>query len=276
MPVYEKMCVFSIVTAAAAIIFAVISFILFLSLINKKRAEKQNAARNNLLLSCAAHDIKSPLANIKGFADLLASGKADRQKTEDCLSIISLEAERIAGIAGRLTPLTDSRDIVLGKSSVFGICGMLRYIMASLEHKAQKRGLKILFSFSEENEFFVLADRESIYEAAYNICDNAVKYCSEGGAIKISANEDGGACTVEIKNDSISENSGGKTACSEFFKAGMRGDSAAVSAEQGQGLGLYIAEKIIQAHGQSLTAAIENGVFSLSFSLPLAPPFSES
>jgi light-regulated signal transduction histidine kinase (bacteriophytochrome) len=80
------------------------------------------------------------------------------------------------------------------------------------------------------------------------IIENAVKYSLKGGTIAIILDQPGRKVTVESQGPKIEQSE-----LAEVFKKGVRGRNAALSGEGGQGLGLYIAKKICEAHGFDLS-----------------------
>ena len=140
---------------------------------------------------------------------------------------------------------------------VFGICELLRSIFLSLERKASAKDINISYSFADDDEIYVKADRALIHEALYNICDNAIKYCSKKDIYVNVAVSDGKA---EI---SVS-NSTDDTSFSDYFTVGSRGNSS----EKGTGLGLYISEKLIRSCKSELLVKKENNKVSFCFQLP--------
>lgn len=235
-------------------ILLAVCFVLLAIIFHLCRKAAAERKRTKLFLSTTAHDLRSPLTNIKGFADLLLSGGQDGENSEKALSVISLEASRLASLTSRL--VNDGEKIPV-KQEIFGICELLRTIFLSLERKTLQKDIKVSFSFDDEDEIYVRSDKSLVHEALFNICDNAVKYCEDGNIyVNVDVTEEKAAISVA-----------NKTADSDFsgcFKAGFRGNSSV----SGSGLGLYISKKLINSCGSDLSAEKKGDMISFSFSLP--------
>lgn len=235
-----------------------------------RRQSKRNAERekeNALFLKTVAHDLRSPLANIKGYAELIADGSLSEEKSTEALYLISAEASRLASLAGRLT---DGRDAPLSLS-VFDLSALFHANVLILTPKAARRGISFKeIGYDADTAFYVKADESAVREVVYNLCDNAVKYADENSTVSLSlrAEKNRIACSVE-------------NACADFDAAelekirsvGYRGRSGQKA--DGCGLGLYITDSLLRKHGEdcALAADYADGVLRFSFSLPQAAEY---
>ncbi len=234
---------------------------------DKRAYEKEENGK--LFLRTVTHDLRSPLANIKGFAELLAAGTLSEEKSAEALALIASEADRLASVANRLT---EGEDAPLSLSS-FDLSECVHRLTLILDGKAKKRGVSFCEKgFSPDEPHYVRADERAIREVLYNLCDNAVKYADENTPVTVALSEDGGRVYASIEN-----------ICRDFdpadgekiFSAGYRGRSGTASI--GSGLGLSIARSLLLRHGQECAPvfSFENGVLRISFSLEKAPEYSE-
>ncbi len=234
---------------------------------DKRAYEKEENGK--LFLRTVTHDLRSPLANIKGFAELLAAGTLSEEKSAEALALIASEADRLASVANRLT---EGEDAPLSLS-IFDLSECVHRLTLILDGKAKKRGVSFYEKgFSPDEPHYVRADERAIREVLYNLCDNAVKYADENTPVTVALSEDGGRVYASIEN-----------ICRDFdpadsekiFSAGYRGKSGTASV--GSGLGLSIARSLLLRHGQECAPvfSFENGVLRISFSLEKAPEYSE-
>lgn len=103
----------------------------------------------------------------------------------------------------------------------------------------------------------IKADMDLMQIVANNLVNNAIKYGTEGGQIRISARDKGGFVTIEVYNDStpIAPDKIG-----QLFKKFSRLDTPEKKKVKGTGLGLYITKQIVEAHGGNiLVEAKDNG-----------------
>lgn len=198
------------------------------------------------LISSSVHDMKTPLMSISGFAEAMLDGTISKDRHEKYLSIIKDEAARMQRICEEL--LEASR-LETGTASYkrerFDICESARRILLSFENAVKCKQLQVSFDAPGEG-IEVIFDQSSLLRVLYNICENAVKFSYEKGYIRISFNESEDNVVIRI------ENSGEGVEADEldkiflpFYKSGAMG---------GTGLGLFIAKRVLEAQGASISA----------------------
>ena len=247
----------------------VIAFLLYTFRQNKKTFIKREND-TALFLKNTAHDLRSPLTNIKGYAELLTEETLPEEKREESLYLIASEAERLARLAGRLT---EGKDAPL-HFSVFDLSECLHTITLTLLPKAKKRGISFVEkNFSQEKPYYVNADREAVFEAAYNLCDNAVKYADENTPVTLSLCEKNGRILCDITNGCRTFD---PQDSAKLFSVGYRGSSG--QNVGGSGLGLSIAKRLLTAHGTECapTFSYSDGLCRFAFSLKKAEDYRES
>ncbi len=221
----------------------------------------------NTFISNVSHDLRTPMTSISGFVDGILDGVIPPDKYDYYLRIISSEVKRLSRLVASLLDLSR---IQAGERkfnmTAFDICEMGRHIIISFEQKIEEKRLDVEF-ICEEDNISVVADRDSIYQIMYNLCDNAVKFSSEGGLLKIEIKK--------LKNKKIlisvfNEGQGIPPADLPYiFERFYKSDKSRGLNKSGVGLGLYISKTIIDAHGEKIWAESEfekNCLFS--FTLP--------
>lgn len=110
------------------------------------------------------------------------------------------------------------------------------------------------------------ADPDSITQVIYNLTDNAIKFCNDGGILGIVLEADGGKARVTVRNT-------GPTVSPEelplLFDRFHKADKSRSADREGVGLGLYIVKTILNSHGEDIAVQSENGVTTFTFTLPL-------
>ncbi|MBQ9967575.1 MAG: ATP-binding protein [Oscillospiraceae bacterium] len=99
----------------------------------------------------------------------------------------------------------------------------------------------------------------------YNLTDNAIKFCEEGGKVSLFLQTDGGKARVIIGN------TGGTIDPAELpliFDRFHKADKSRSADREGVGLGLYIVKTILNSHGEDIYVTSENGVTTFTFTLP--------
>ncbi len=222
----------------------------------------------NTFMSNVSHDLRSPMTSISGFVDGILDGVIPPEKHEYYLKIVSTEIKRLSRLVASLLDLSriqaGDRKFTMAP---FDICEMCREIVISIEQKINDKHLDVEFDCSDD-ELEVVADRDAIYQVIYNLCDNAMKFASDGGVFKIGIKRlKNKKALVTVYNDGQGiEPSDLPYVFERFYKS----DKSRGLNKSGVGLGLFISKTIIEAHGESIWVESEfqkNCCFSLT--LPL-------
>ncbi len=251
-----------VITAAVSVVLLCANFFLIFRHFSAKKIREEEKRKTALLLSTTAHDLRSPLSGIKGFADALLDGTVSEEKRGEYLALISSEAQRLARITGRLCESDDAKL----SARVFGLCEAVRRAFLLVGKKAGMRGINVDFSFTDDDEFYVIADPDAVFEIVFNLFENAVKYCDDNGTISWKLVPDGNFVDLTVKNttDLLPE-------IPDIFAVGARGENKNV---QGFGLGLYISQKLAKKCNTELVfdkGTDEKGNFcTFSMKLPIA------
>lgn len=242
----KLLCVLAVV---CFLLFAATVFLCVIYFKNKKDFEKSKKA-TSLLLATTAHDLRSPLTAIKGFADALLEGKMQEDKAQEALAVISSESDRLARLSSRLC----SNETKL-QLSVFDVSEAIRRAFILTERKFLSKNISVILSFENKGEFYVKADSDAIFEVVHNLFENAVKYCPDGGNIVWDIEKNCDKTEITVKNTAISSLPDG------IFRARVRGET---NNEKGHGLGLYISQKLLSAHKSNLFARTEENESSVT------------
>lgn len=205
-----------------------------------------------------SHELKTPLTSIQGFAQALLDETADTPEARrQAAQIIYDEAGRMHRMALDLLDLArlEAGTADLKMSSVDpGI--LLRNIVERFLPQAQKAGIRLQGSIPETLPA-LLGDGDRLAQVVNNLMDNALKFTPAGGRVVVSAIRAG--AELEI---SIADNGPGipKQALSHIFDRFYQVDPARAGGEKhGAGLGLSIAQEIVQAHGGRIDVRSEVG-----------------
>lgn len=218
-------------------------------------------------LSNVSHDLRTPMTTISGFIDGILDGTIPQEKQEYYLRMIGDEVRRLSRLVAALLDVSriqaGDRKFVM---SAFDICEMARVILLSFEQKIDKKKLDVEFDADNEN-MFVWADHDAIYQILYNICDNGVKFSRENGKYRIKITGHGKKIFVSVYNDGIGIK---EEDIPHVFERFYKGDKSRGLDKTGTGLGLYIAKSIIDAHNEEIWVKSKYGEYS-EFVFSLAP-----
>jgi len=218
------------------------------------------------LLSVISHELKTPVALIKGYAGTLRREDAnwDRQTLNESLAIIEEESDRLNKLINNL--LDASRIQAGGLRLRFGYLRLdLLAQKVAAEFRTQTSRHTITLDFPEPLPP-VMGDEERLREVIGNLLSNALKYSPQGGVIVVGGRADAGEVRVFVSDQGIGVAPGERQKIFEHF---YRVDNASTRKTQGAGLGLFLVKAVVEAHGGMVSVESEPGKGStFSFTLP--------
>ncbi len=238
------------------------------------RAAKEKAEESDQLktafLSTVTHELRSPLAAIKGFASTLLQPNIDwsPEKERHFLEIIEESADHLNLL---INQVLDMAGIEAGTLKVYPRPSSVREIMMGVEKRLRLicRDHSLVMEVPEKT-IPVVADPSRVGNVLMNLVDNAVKYSHKGSRIvlEVEKNEEEAIFSVTDEGPGIPEKYR-----DQIFERFFRIPGPVTGPRQGTGLGLSIAKGIVEAHGGKIWVESENGKGSkFSFSLPLYVP----
>lgn len=216
---------------------------------HKKEMRLLYEKKRNLMLSDIAHDLKTPITTIAGYAKALNDGMIkDEEKEKEYLTTIESKAERMNELITLLFEYVklDSAYFTLNIQNE-NIAELLRKNAAFLYSDMEEKGMFLEMNVPEE-PCIVAIDTLQFSRAITNLITNAIKHNPSGTRIGLELIQE--KHYMEIR---ISDNGEliPKFLAEHIFEPFAIGDSSR-KAQTGSGLGLSIAEKIIQMHGWEL------------------------
>lgn len=235
---------------------------------NMRRRLKDNAEQrlhdeeeNRKMISNIAHDLKTPVTSIKGYAEGLLDGIAETpEKQERYLNTICKKAAELDRLMNELTFYThiDQSRIPYNFTKI-EIGNFFTDCVDELKDDLEQQGFKI----SLKNELFepaiIIADPVQLKKVINNIVGNSVKYGDKSqGRIRIQIKDAEEFVLVEIADNGkgISQKD-----LPQIFDRFFRSDVSRSSTTGGSGIGLSIVKKIIEDHGGRIwaTSAVDEG-----------------
>jgi two-component system phosphate regulon sensor histidine kinase PhoR len=224
-----------------------------------------------------SHELKTPVASIKGFVETLLDGAADDPAdNRRFLEIVARQAERLEAIIEDLLALSrieqseGAGNLPLERVHVLAV---LSAAVADCRPRARDRGVTV----EVECDGLLEADVNPalLEQAVINLVDNAIKYSDSGDTIWVSATPDAAATDGPAVRIVVRDEGCGIEAehLPRLFERFYRVDKARSRKLGGTGLGLSIVKHIVQAHGGSIAVESTPGVGStFTIELPAAVP----
>lgn len=229
---------------------------------------QQVADDQKAFIANMAHEMKTPLTSILGFADLLYIQKTvpDRQRIQYA-GIIVEETRRMRSLSGKLMELLNvgSKNLVFTTEQLQSV---IAEAAAAMQPVLQSAGMRL--ECSCEPELYLSMDRELFKSLLYNFIDNGRKASPEGSVIKLMAHADGGAAEILIRDygQGIPQKELEKIRQPFYMVDKSRSRKAG-----GAGLGLALCEEIARIHSGvfSIDSRVGQGTL-ITLRFPLAVP----
>jgi len=221
-------------------------------------------------VSDASHELRTPIAVIQGYANLLDRwGKEDEKTLTESVDAIKDEADNMKDLVEQLLFLArgDSNRIRLVEERI-----TLSELINEVTDEA--RMLDDAFEFKAKSDDSVIsADRALIKQALRILIDNSIKYTDHGGEITISAERNENVVRVSVTDTGIGIR---PDVLPHVFDRFVRADESRARATGGAGLGLSIAQWIAARHNGHMDVVSREGIGTrISLVLPAAPELDE-
>ncbi|HEY6542049.1 MAG TPA: HAMP domain-containing sensor histidine kinase, partial [Ktedonobacteraceae bacterium] len=235
-----------------------------------ERLEK-SFARQRRFVADASHELRTPVAAIRGMTDVtLASSAAvtpDEYRT--VLHDVNVEAERLGRLISDLLLLArvDENKMALERE-VVRLDGLVADVAATMELLATEKNITLSVEAGEPAP--VLGDEARLIQVIMNLVDNAVKYTGDGGGVTLRVHVKDGRVYLSVSDAGIGI---GPEHLEHIFERFYRVDPSRSLAAGGTGLGLSIVEWVVRAHGGTVSVVSKPGQgTTFTVQLPLASP----
>lgn len=232
----------------------------------KQRAEESDKLKS-AFLSNIAHEIRTPMHGILGFADMLKTASLSAEQMQEYISIIEKSSARMLNT---ITDLIEISRIESGQTeislSTVNIDGQLESIYAIFKPEAEKKGLHMAVGNNMEIERSnIRTDREKLDTILTQILKNAIKYTKKG-SIEIGYTLNGRYIEYFVKDTGIGIETDKQQA---IFGRFTQADNSLSKMYEGAGLGLSITKAYVEMLGGAIWVESEPGIGStFYFTLP--------
>lgn len=227
---------------------------------------REAEALKSTFISVISHELKTPVALIKGYAGTLRREDAvwDAGTVRNAAAIIEEEADRLTQLINNLLDASrlQAGGLPLQKSDVL-LDQMARRLVDKFRTQTDKHLLSVdLPAFPP-----LQADAGRLEQVLSNLLDNAIKYSPRGGTVRVSGQVQPNQVIITVSDEGIGIP---QEEQSHVFERFYRVDDTLSRRAPGSGLGLYLAKAIVEAHGGRIWVDSRPGQgAAFSFSLPL-------
>jgi len=215
-----------------------------------------------------SHELKTPMTTISGYIDGILDGTIPEERRRYYLQIVSDETKRLSRLVRSMldiSRLQDQSGIPDDKKVQFDVEDMMGQVLITFEKKITDKNLDVDVEMPD-HPVYTFASQDMITQVIYNLIDNAVKFCPEGGTLGLKIKIGGNKIYISVSND-------GENIPPEelplVFDRFHKIDKSRSQNRDGWGLGLYIVKTIVCSHGENISVSSRDGKTEFTFTLPL-------
>lgn len=239
-----------------SLVIGVVSFVIVSVLVvifsrNAIRPYVKNIERQKRFITDAGHELKTPITSIVTSADILSYECENNEWLEN----IQRQASRLTRLVSDLVALSRlDEDIPLPDRAKFSLSEAAWEISESLSVLAKAKG-KVYEQRIEDN-LTLWGDRSTIQQLLSILLENAIKYSDEGGRIRMDIRRKYSRIQIEVYNTCKLD---GDLDVERWFDRFYRPDGSRSQSTGGTGIGLSMAQAIVEAHGGEISVKCQKG-----------------
>lgn len=206
----------------------------------------QRQAMVGQMASGVAHEIKNPIASVKGAVEILCDKDLPEGEREEFRGIVVSEIKRIDGT------LRDFLEFGRPREPRFELMSLSETVVAGvrqIEGHAVEAGVRLVRRI--EPEVMIEGDREKIHQVMLNLLLNALEASDEGGELAVTVEDTGDGAVVTVEDEGVGI---------VPEEIGRVFDPFYTTKPTGSGLGLAVAKQIVESHGGEVSVDSRIGV----------------
>ena len=216
--------------------------------------ERAFAERNRREFTAnVSHELKTPLQGIIGSAELLENGLVKQEDVPRFIGHIRSEAQRLVTLIGDIIRLSQLDEGEPMPAEPVELLALAREAAESLQSAAAARNVTVTV---EGEPVELTGVRRLLYEIVFNLCDNAIKYNTDGGRVQVTVTKENETAAVTVRDTGIGIPHDQQDRVFERF---YRVDKSHSKASGGTGLGLSIVKHAVQYHHGTIHLQSEVG-----------------
>jgi signal transduction histidine kinase len=222
----------------------------------EKLAELNQLKAN--IVANISHELRTPLTHLKGYLELLLAGDLGtlNEAQHNGLQVMERSADRLGRLIEDLILFSVSeRDQIHLRIAPFMISQLCIRAIHKSSSKARERNIQLMVECDLELPL-VDGDEEKISWVVLQFLDNAIKFTSPGGNVKLQVTQEGSFVNVAVIDSGIGIPA---SRINEIFESFYQLDGSSTRRAGGTGLGLALAKKIVEAHGSVIRVTSQEG-----------------
>ena len=224
-------------------------------------AQAENLLRaNKRLVADVSHELRNPLATLRGYLEALEQSHGDRLPPGD-MQVIRNETQRLTTLVEDLFTVAraEAQQLTLTITSV-DVGALAHNLAATLAPLARReRQIELITEIANDLPL-ARADQTRLEQVLRNLAQNALRYTPPGGIVVFAAQADATSVTIQVADTGVGI---GADELGLVFERFYRGDSSRARETGGAGLGLSLVKELVEAMGGSVAVESEVGRGSL-------------
>lgn len=259
------------ITASRLVLDPATGAVGFLKIVQDRTREAAALREKNDFVTVASHQLRTPVTSIVWATEALLRSENLQGEEKEFVQNAYDSAKKLSTIVEDLLSISRIEEGRFGYN--FAPLDIVEFLTKTLQAalpQARRLGIKMFFDRPQAPLPPVYADADKLNMALGNILDNAVRYNVKDGEVTVRVKQsEGSFVEVDVRDTGIGIP---REEVSRLFKKFYRASNALKFETQGSGLGLYIAQGIIQSHGGriSVESEVDHGTV-VSFTLPTDP-----
>ncbi|MDO9086001.1 MAG: ATP-binding protein [Anaerolineaceae bacterium] len=197
------------------------------------------------IVSMVSHDLRSPLTLMRGYASMLQMvGEINEQQRSYVAKIVS-GVDSMSRLVNNLLDLGRIEAGIGLKIERTNPIGLAEQVVLELQPHANQKNIELILEYNLSRDLSIEADSALVQQALYNVVENALKYNSLGGNVKVTVSSDVHHATFEIIDNGIGI---APIDLPHLFEKFYRSGRREAYNQRGTGLGLAIVKSIIEKH----------------------------
>ena len=233
---------------------------------NMAASLQKSEYRRQEFVANISHELKTPMTAISGYVDGMLDGTIPPEKHPQYLQTVSQESKRLSRLVRSMLDISrlQEQGIPEEHKSRFDLTECIGKVLISFEQRILQKNLDIQVDLPECS-VYTHASEDAITQVVYNLLDNAIKFCPEGGTLGVQVQENRNKYLVTISNE-------GETIPPQelplVFDRFHKLDKSRSQDRDGWGLGLYIVKTLVCSHGEDISVSSKDGNTAFTFTLP--------
>jgi len=213
--------------------------------------QKLTEKTRDQFIDAATHELRTPLSNIKAYAEILVTSDAiEVEQQKEFCNIINSEVTRLARFVDDLLSISsmEAGSITLNRHHTIP-ARLFEEVLTKVQPLMKQKNIEFVVQVPEKMTDVQL-DKDKIVAVVVNLLGNAVKYTPAKGRISLRVKLDEAQLQIAVEDTGVGIST---DEMPKVFEKFFRSSDPRVQAEVGTGLGLSLAREVIRMHGGDIT-----------------------